>query len=278
MPYFTHDDMRFHYQRSGEGAEFVFSHGLGANLERVAEFVEELPGMRVTVYDNRGHGRTAPVPDAEHLNFTVMAGDVAALLDHLGVQSAIVGGVSMGSGIAVRFALDYPERVRALILSRPAWLDRPNPENLAFAPLLAPALETGDRARALEILSASRYYETLVEQDPVAAALLPEIVQLNEPGTLAACYRGIVGSAPVSSLKEMRQLRMPTLVLGCDEDAFHPMEIARLWAETIQGARLVEICPRSVDAVRHVSDFRRAATEFLETVLGPGHFRGSGRA
>lgn len=263
MPYFSHDGIRFYFEQSGEGVDFVYSHGLGARLERVTEFVHGLPGVRVTTYDNRGHGQTVPVPEPEALNFREMASDVDALFHHLALSKAIVGGVSMGSGVALRFALSYPERVTALILNRPAWMDCPNPRNLEFASILAPALAAGDKAQALTDLWKSSYHATLAKEDPLAAALLCELVLRNEPRALAACYRGIVSSAPLDTMDEMQSVRVPTLVLGCREDAFHPIEVARSWAEALPCARFVEICPSSVDAARHVSDFRRVISEFL---------------
>jgi pimeloyl-ACP methyl ester carboxylesterase len=275
VPYFAHDGIRFFYEQAGEGVDFVYSHGLGARLERVSEFVQNLPGVRVTIYDNRGHGRTVPAPNPERLNFREMAGDVAALFGHLAISKAIVGGVSMGSGVALRFALTYPERVRALVLNRPAWTDRPNPENLGFAPILAPALATGDRARALTELWSSSYYRTLTQEDPLAAALLGELILRNEPRALAACYRGIVSSAPLDTMNEMRSVRVPALVLGCRDDAFHPIDVARSWAETLPCARFVEICPSSINAERHVSDFRQAVSEFLHEVLKSPELKGS---
>lgn len=58
--------------------------------------------------------------------FDGMADDVTALLDRLELPSVIVVGMSMGAAIAVRMALREPDRVRGLVLIRPAWLDRPD--------------------------------------------------------------------------------------------------------------------------------------------------------
>ena len=68
----------------------------------------DLPGVRVILYDNRGHGRTSGIGDASRLTFPLMAEDMAALLDHLAVPAAAVGGVSMGAGISMAFCLKYP--------------------------------------------------------------------------------------------------------------------------------------------------------------------------
>src|ERR1700728_1370117 len=137
MPIFHINGIDFYYELHGQGHPFVFSHGLGGSLERVKELVVDLPGTSSIIYDNRAHGRTRPLGEATGLNFARMADDVADLLDHLRVEKAVVGGVSMGAGIALAFGLRHGERVRGLVLSRPAWLDRPSPPNLDFAPLIA---------------------------------------------------------------------------------------------------------------------------------------------
>ena len=86
---------------------------------------------RVLALDFRAHGETEPLGPIEALAFATFASDLAAVMDAIGIESAVVAGVSMGAGVAARFALDHPDRVRALICIRPAWLDRPNPDNLA---------------------------------------------------------------------------------------------------------------------------------------------------
>ena len=66
-----------------------------------------------------------------------LADDLVALLDHLEIERAVVGGISLGSAVAVNMALRYPERVRGLVLSRPAWIDRPLPENVRLYSMIA---------------------------------------------------------------------------------------------------------------------------------------------
>src|SRR5438445_31414 len=129
MPYFDHDDVNFYYEVHGHGIPLVFSHGLGGDLSQISELLEELPRVRVVLYDNRGHGKTRGKTEPTRFTFSTMADDVAVLLDHLGLGTAVVGGVSMGAGIALRFSIQHPKRTKALILSRPAWLNEPCPAN-----------------------------------------------------------------------------------------------------------------------------------------------------
>jgi pimeloyl-ACP methyl ester carboxylesterase len=63
MPSFLHEGIEFYYEVSGKGHPFLFSHGLGGNLERVREFIAGLPDLQIILYENRAHGRTRPIGD-----------------------------------------------------------------------------------------------------------------------------------------------------------------------------------------------------------------------
>ena len=149
MPFFRHENIDFYYEEYGSGPAFVFSHGLGNNLAQARELIGDLPGFRVILYDNRGHGRTSGIGDPARLTFPVMAEDMTALLDHLAVPAAAVGGVSMGAGISIAFSIKNPERTKALVLSRPAWLKLAGarePENSPKDRPTCGAIRTGSRA------------------------------------------------------------------------------------------------------------------------------------
>ena len=102
------------YDDTGSGPAVVLSHGLLMNR---AMFVPQVAALRdayrVITWDERGHG------EAEHegtWTFWDSARDVLALLDHLGVEQAVLGGMSQGGFLSLRAALLAPERVRALVL------------------------------------------------------------------------------------------------------------------------------------------------------------------
>ena len=140
MGTFERDGIQFRYEVLGEGRALALCHGLGGDRQQPKELVGDLAGYRLMVWDCRGHGETGPVGPDDKFGFGPMADDLAALLDRLGVDRAIIGGISMGAGIAARFAAQWPERVEALVLVRPAWLVEPRPENLALLPRVADML------------------------------------------------------------------------------------------------------------------------------------------
>jgi 3-oxoadipate enol-lactonase len=98
----------------GDGPLVVFSHGLLMNHTMFAHQVAALrDAYRVVTWDERGHG------EAEHdgtWSYWDSAADVLALLDHLGADDAVLGGMSQGGFLSLRAALLAPDRVRALIL------------------------------------------------------------------------------------------------------------------------------------------------------------------
>jgi len=136
MPIFEHDSIRFHYEVHGEGHPLVVCHGLTGDLSAPKDLLGEFPGVRLIFLDARAHGKTEPLGPATKLCFKQFASDLYALLDHLKIDRAIVGGISMGAGIAARFAIDFPKSVAGLILVRPAWKER---YSLARKPKVVPA-------------------------------------------------------------------------------------------------------------------------------------------
>ena len=93
MPNFTHDGLCFHYAESGEGMPVVFQHGLGCDLCQIVNLFQPPPAFRLVTMDFRGHGQTRPLGPSEKLGFTIFAEDLVALLDHLGIGQAAMGGV-----------------------------------------------------------------------------------------------------------------------------------------------------------------------------------------
>ena len=103
MPIFYHDGLQFHYRETGRGIPFVFQHGLGADVNQPFGLFRPPSGFRLVTFDCRAHGQTVPLGDERKINIAVFADDLAALLDHLSIPSAVVGGISMGAAVALNF-------------------------------------------------------------------------------------------------------------------------------------------------------------------------------
>ena len=105
-----------HYEDTGgAGRPVVLAHGILMDGEMFAPQLPLLsPDCRIITWDARGHGETENTDDP--FTYWDLADDLAGLLDHLGIRKAVIGGMSQGGFIALRFALQHPERVSALIL------------------------------------------------------------------------------------------------------------------------------------------------------------------
>ena len=107
--------------RRGEGAPapLVLAYGIGGNTDMWAPNTPGLAaGRRVILWEPRGHARSGSPPDPARYSFRRWALDLRDILDHLGLRRAHVGGLSLGAGIATRFALLYPRRVRSLVVTQ----------------------------------------------------------------------------------------------------------------------------------------------------------------
>jgi pimeloyl-ACP methyl ester carboxylesterase len=114
MSYADVNGLSLHYEEHGSGDPLILLHGGFGSTETMAPLVEALrSGRRVIAVDLRGHGRTADVD--RPLRPEDMADDIAALIEHLGLEHADVMGYSLGGMVAVRTAIQHPERVRRLV-------------------------------------------------------------------------------------------------------------------------------------------------------------------
>jgi pimeloyl-ACP methyl ester carboxylesterase len=130
MSNITVQDLPHYYELQGEGPPLVFVHGAfvdGHMWDPQFDFFSK--SFKVLRYDLRGHGRTGP-STLEKYAIETFAYDLAVLLEELQLENPIVCGLSLGGMIAQSFAVKYPERLRALILSDTAvsvsltWMDK----------------------------------------------------------------------------------------------------------------------------------------------------------
>ena len=116
MPYAEINGQRIRFDDTGgDGAPIILSHGFLMDREMFAPQVEALaPDYRVITWDERGFGETEF--DGKPFTYWDSARDCLALLDHLGIDRAVLGGMSQGGFLSLRAALLMPDRVRALVL------------------------------------------------------------------------------------------------------------------------------------------------------------------
>src|SRR5690242_5461405 len=121
MPQFKHEGLDIAFLDEGEGEPIVLVHGFASNKEVnwvAPGWITTLTraGRRAIALDNRGHGASGKLYDPAAYHSAIMAEDVRALLNHLGLPRADVMGYSMGARITALLVLAHPDRVRAAVL------------------------------------------------------------------------------------------------------------------------------------------------------------------
>src|SRR5260370_36949946 len=120
MPSFHNGAVEIAYLDEGEGDPILLVHGFASskNVNWVyPTWVSELKkhGRRVIALDNRGHGDSAKLYDAEQYHIGTMAGDVSALMDHLNIERADIMGYSLGGRMTAWLARRQPQRLRSAV-------------------------------------------------------------------------------------------------------------------------------------------------------------------
>jgi pimeloyl-ACP methyl ester carboxylesterase len=266
MNSFEREGLTFHFEEYGDGVPFIFSHGLGGNLALARDLIGPLEAVRVILYDNRGHGRTSGPGNPSKLTFACMADDMAAVLDHLRIESAVIGGESMGAGISLAFWNRHRPRVRALILSRPAWLNASFPHNLAILGTMAKLINKFGREQAPARFAQSDAFKQLNSSYPETLKSLMRTLQDSANSNLALVYEAIPESVPYENFEELKGIDVPTLVLANQDDPIHPFGYADQLAKAIPGATVMEFPSKNKSVDEHRRVFRHLVLEFIRNL------------
>lgn len=227
---------RLVYDDYGEGERLVvYLHGLliDSEINRGIAHALAASGNRVVLLDLLGHGRSDKPEHASAYRIDTYADQVFALLDELGVDEAVLGGMSLGANVSLFAASRQPRRVRGLVLEMPV-LDRAvPPAALLFTPLLL--LVHYARTPA-------RWVSSLVRMLPATPSesingLLHGAAQ--PPEVMSAILHGVLVGPIAPTQEERAGISAPTLVLAHRNDLIHPFDDAVKLAAQLPDAALV---------------------------------------
>jgi pimeloyl-ACP methyl ester carboxylesterase len=254
MPKLNRDGVNIHYDVHGSGPPLLLTHGYSSTSAMWQAQIAALSQHHTLIlWDMRGHGQSDYPADPAAYSEALTVSDMAALLDRVGTDTAIVGGLSLGGYMSLAFVRAHPERVRALLIidtgpgfkkdeTRDAWNKR--------------AHETGDRfaREGLEVLkSASRERSSVIHRDASG---------------LARAARGMLTQRDAGVIETLPNIRVPALVVvGADDTPF--LAASDYMAAKIPGAKKVMI-PAAGHAVNidQPQAFIDAVVSFLDGLPG----------
>jgi pimeloyl-ACP methyl ester carboxylesterase len=236
MSEFDHNGFRISYDEYGEGDRpLVLIHGLLMNRHMFDRLGPEMAalGNRVIAVDLLGHGLSDRPSEMSHYSMTFFAKQVEALLDHLGLDQAVIGGTSLGANTTLELAYMSPDRVKAMMVEMPVLDNALLAAAVIFTPIMI-GLRLG-RPVLRMLASAAR---KIPRTNPLVDAGLDLMRQ--DPAPSSAVLEGLFlgSSAPHHQFRvEMTQ---PTLVIGHHADPLHPFSDSGMLAEELPNSRLIE--------------------------------------
>lgn len=232
-----HKGWNLSYEVHGEGPRVtVLVHGLllDAGVNRALARALAKDGNRVVLLDLLGHGRSDKPRRASVHRMDYYAEMVISLLDHLEVDEAVVGGVSLGAGVGLMTGHAHPDRVRAMLLEMPT-LENATPfAAILFVPILLAMHYGGPLARLGTGLlrRAPRTGIESVDSFMNAGSMHPEEIK--------AVLHGLLMGPLAPDENERQELGVPALVIGHEADPLHPHTDAARLARQLPNGRLLK--------------------------------------
>jgi pimeloyl-ACP methyl ester carboxylesterase len=215
------DGVSLYYEVHGSGPVILLTHGYSATSGMWAGQVDALSKDHTLVtWDMRGHGQTDSPDDVALYSEPATVADMAALLDHVGAEKAIIGGLSLGGYMSLAFHRAHPERTRALLI-----------------------IDTGpgyknDEARAGWNATSLKRAEKLEAEGLAALGGSPEVRQAQHRSAkgLANAARGMLTQRDAAVISSLPDVKVPAIVIvGADDTPF--LAASDYMAAKIPGAK-----------------------------------------
>jgi len=215
------------YQALGNPSDppLIFLHGLGAGSNQTISAFPALPNTYLVAPDMPGHGNNQP-DVTTGFSFNTFADLTIKLIDHLGYESVNLGGLSMGSGIALNLAIRYPERIKKLILLRPSWSHIKRPKHLELVAKVGQWIEDNDANTARKLLNQCDDFQLLKKNNPPVAESIETLFLRPQTTASTAVLYKMWQDSPYASPNELQAIKHRTLILTTEKDELHPQSAA----------------------------------------------------
>jgi pimeloyl-ACP methyl ester carboxylesterase len=241
VPNFHHDGFKIAFEQRGrrQGAAdrpIVLIHGLLLPRRHHYPLADALGarGNRAILIDLLGHGDSDKPKHSRYYSMELFARQVVALLDHLDIDEAVIGGTSLGANVTLEVAAHAPERCRALFIEMPV-LERAAP----FAGgLFLPLLVAYSQAATLMERTGN-----LIGRIPRGLSLYGDVVLetlSREPVGSAAVLHGLLTGRLAPHPDDREKIDIPALIMGHNRDLLHPFSDAEALSRELRNSELVQ--------------------------------------
>jgi len=236
MPGFEHEGRKIAYTVHGDGPRTcVLIHGLLFSQRLHERLAAELArrGHRVVTVDLLGHGASDRPNELRAYSMVACARQVVGLLDHLELERAVVGGMSLGANVTLEVAALAPDRLQGMVIEMPLLEKALVGCALAFTPVMV-AMTVGEPAM--------RIVQAVARRVPRLPWLPDQLVGLvrQDPGPSGAVMQGLFFARIAPPHEERRTFTTPTLIIGHRADPVHPFSDSDLLHEELENSRLIE--------------------------------------
>lgn len=252
-----------HYSDSGAGLPVVLLHAFANDGRLWQPQIDALAGrFRLITPDLRGFGGSMPT-DARAVSMDEYADDVVAVLDHLQIDKAVVGGISLGGYVALSLALRHPERLSGLVLANTR-AGPDNPEWASFREALVRDIEARGPRAVVENYADKPFRSDCPEE---IKRSVREMILGQHAAGLASATRGMMQRPDRRPL--LGTIRVPTLIISGTEDNYIPSSEGEAMHRAIAGSRFLDIpYAGHLSNVDSAQAFNAALAEFLEPIAG----------
>ena len=253
MAKYTRNGVSIHYEDHGSGPAVLLSHGYGATSQMWQDQVAAFKNRyRILLWDMRGHGQSDYPTDQSLYSEEHTVADMAGLLDHCGIDKAVIGGLSLGGYSTLAFHLRHPGRCRALMLfdtgpgfkkdeAREAWNKRAN--------------ERADRWEREGLKARSESTEA-------------QLARHRDASGLARAARGMLAQGGPGVINSLPEIKVPTLVLVGEDDTNFFAATDYMAAKIANSTKVV--IPKAGHAanLHNPEAFNKAMGDFLDGLRG----------
>lgn len=234
------DGGNIYYEIHGEGEPLILLNGLMMNTMSWMDFIPQLADkFKLVLFDFRDQGRSSKLP--EGYDNDIHADDTLALIDELKLDRVHLVGTSYGGQVALKFALKYQDRLKTLIL----------PNTLSWIPNQLKAIGEGweeaaqlyDGAKffklAIPWVYSRHFYQTSLEWLTLRQQLFKDMLTKEWFDSLIRLSRSTRNY--YISPEQLQTIKVPTLLIGAEEDMVTPIEIMSVMHDNIKGCEFVII-------------------------------------